>query len=158
MPTQAPTQPAITPRPPAHQGPAVLIVGNVVDGVRHVGPFPHSAAANEYADHAIRNEEWIVADLEPASAESLAEYAEEAPVAPVSGNVEPDGPISVLMLTDDWEDDPGLTDAQKDYLRAIPRQDLVDALDVEFQGYDDQWFHLLDIARANITASLLDAQ
>ena len=45
----------------------IIIHGNVVDGLRFVGPFADIAAAETYAatDVTLRDEPWIVASLNP---------------------------------------------------------------------------------------------
>ena len=42
----------------------VLVIGNPVDGVRIVGPFPDPEDVDEYAETHERNEEWWMVTLE----------------------------------------------------------------------------------------------
>lgn len=40
-----------------------LIFGNVADGLSFVGPFDHSADADEWAEKNARGEDWIMTNL-----------------------------------------------------------------------------------------------
>ena len=41
----------------------IIIVGNVVDGLRFYGPYDSADEANEVADNTFRNEDWVVTNI-----------------------------------------------------------------------------------------------
>ena len=43
----------------------IIIVGNVVDGLRFYGPYDTAEDANEIADNAFKNEDWVVTNITP---------------------------------------------------------------------------------------------
>ncbi len=43
----------------------LIIVGNVVNGLTHYGPFDDAEEANEYAKYKFDDEDWVVAALYP---------------------------------------------------------------------------------------------
>ena len=43
---------------------AIIISGNIFDGMRVYGPFPNASFANEWADDALQGEEWWGKELE----------------------------------------------------------------------------------------------
>jgi hypothetical protein len=43
----------------------ILVIGNPMDGIRFVGPFPDSVEANDYADEKYHGEEWWAARIDP---------------------------------------------------------------------------------------------
>lgn len=46
-----------------HSDKTLLIFGNVADGLSFVGPFDHSADADEWAEKNARGEDWIMTNL-----------------------------------------------------------------------------------------------
>jgi len=43
----------------------VLILGNIVDGISIYGPFPEDLDVSYYAQEYFKDEEWVVAKLNP---------------------------------------------------------------------------------------------
>lgn len=51
----------------------VVIHGNPADGFGYIGPFPDGEAANDYADTALRGEDWWVVALQSPAQEDASD-------------------------------------------------------------------------------------
>jgi hypothetical protein len=68
------------------------------------------------------------------------------------------GPISVVMLRDDWADNPDLTETEVALLGALSDETLQEALDTAFRAVEDHWYSILDNVRGDATRALLSKE
>lgn len=65
-------------------------------------------------------------------------------------------PVTVEELRADWLDHPELSEEQRSALQRLPAGVLEAALDEAFRPHEELWLHVLDSARNDATAVLLE--
>ena len=79
----------------------ILVVGNVIDGLRFVGPFESPDEAGEYAEVHERHSEWSIGDLEEDEPLDIENYVGCGDVCCEEGNVKV-GKMSEVSVEDTY--------------------------------------------------------